>query len=156
MLGTVGTALSMIGHSYDSEAFSAYKTDTGFHHMLRRLGHIDEATMAALSGSSPAGTEASMQPRSVVASVRAPKFEDVHEDVPLSDWTKFDADAELSQDDIIKKLSWSQIWQPLPDGASVESRFVGIGGADLYDLLDVLYLLDSPNVALWDQAGIPL
>ena len=76
----------------------------------------------------------------------------LHEEVLQPKWTTFTAeDTDLKL--IMSKLSWNQVWAPLPSGwAMEENRFKGLEGDILWELTDLCYITKRREpILLWDR-----
>ena len=76
----------------------------------------------------------------------------------MSEWKTFTINDELENvhiiEDIIRQLSWSQIWQPMEEGDPIDKRFPGIKGQFLWELTDRLYVIGkSVPRKLFDNDG---
>ena len=87
-------------------------------------------------------------------SVRAPKFDDLHMTTPPEAWDQLEGADPEHMDAIVTRLCWSQVWGPMAEGTAVEFRFPGLQGADLWELLDILYMEEENTyVRMWDADG---
>ena len=118
------------------------------------------ATVAGLSGppdptldASPAAIPVAGTGRAITA--RASHFEDVHDATHFAAWIDFTGTDITDLNAVIRSLSWSQVWDTLPTGHTVDNRFPGIEWAYLWDLTMHLYVREKgKTVHLWDRAGL--